>query len=89
VISANKACKLIGKGYPVYLYAMEARDTQEPDLKDIPVVRDFPEVFQEVSGLPPDRELEFDTELPPGTDPISKAPYQMAPVELVELKKQL
>jgi len=52
-------------------------------------VRDFPEVFQEGPGLPPDREIEFAIELLPGTTPISKAPYRMAPTKLIELKKQL
>jgi len=89
VISATKACKLIGKGCTAYLCTVEANDTQEPDLKHIPVVQEFPEVFQEVSGLPLDREIEFAIELLPGTTPISKAPYRMAPAELVELKKQL
>jgi len=53
------------------------------------VVREFSEVFQEVPGLPTDRELKFAIELQPGTNPISKAPYRMAPKELEELKKQL
>jgi len=39
--------------------------------------------------LPPDREIQFAIELVPGTAPISKAPYPMAPAELAELKKQL
>jgi len=46
-------------------------------------------VFQEVPGLSPDREIEFAIELVPGTAPISKAPYRMAPAKLAELKKQL
>jgi len=53
------------------------------------VAQDFPEAFQKVPGLPPDREIEFAIELLPGTTPISKAPYRMAPTKLVELKKQL
>ncbi|GKF09999.1 hypothetical protein Tco_0044223 [Tanacetum coccineum] len=40
-------------------------------------------------GLPPAREIEFGIELIPGAEPISKAPYRMAPVELKELKEQL
>jgi hypothetical protein len=39
--------------------------------------------------LPPDREIEFTIELMPGTQPIHKAPYRMAPTELKELKEQL
>jgi len=42
-----------------------------------------------VPGLPPDRKIEFAIELVPGTTLISKAPYQMAPAELVELKNKL
>jgi hypothetical protein len=53
-------------------------------------VRDFVDVFlEELPGLPPDREIEFTIDLLPGTGPISKAPYRMAPLELKELKEQL
>ena len=58
--------------------------------EDVPIVRDFLEVFpEELPGLPPDREIEFVIELLSGTAPISKAPYRMAPAELKELRKQL
>ena len=51
---------------------------------------DFPDVFpEELPGLPPVREVEFNIELIPGAEPISKAPYRMAPIELKELKEQL
>ncbi|XP_055960122.1 uncharacterized protein LOC130014968 [Mercurialis annua] len=40
-------------------------------------------------GLPPDREIEFSVDLQSGTNPISQAPYRMAPAELKELKVQL
>ena len=46
-------------------------------------------MFEEVLGLPPEREVEFSIDLVPGTGPISIAPYRMSPVELSELKKQL
>jgi hypothetical protein len=45
--------------------------------------------FSEITRLPPDREVEFSVNLIPGTQPIHKAPYRMAPTELSELKKQL
>nr|GFB91485.1 RVP_2 domain-containing protein [Tanacetum cinerariifolium] len=41
------------------------------------------------TGIPPEREVKFGIELVSGTQPISKAPYLMAPVELKELKEQL
>ncbi|KAL4023009.1 hypothetical protein IC575_016756 [Cucumis melo] len=52
--------------------------------------KEFLDVFpDDLSGLPPDREIEFTIELLPGTAPISQAPYRMAPSELKELKMQL
>ena len=59
-------------------------------LADIPVVREYPDVFPEdLPGMPPDRDVEFAIELQPGTAPISRRPYRMPPNELTELKKQL
>ena len=56
----------------------------------MPVVSDFPDVFpEELPGMPPDRSVDFVIELVPGTAPISKRPYRMAPEELVELKRQI
>jgi hypothetical protein len=54
------------------------------------VVRDFSDVFpEELSGMPPNREVEFVIDLLPGTAPISKRPYKMFVEELKEFKKQL
>ena len=53
------------------------------------VVSEFQDVFQDISGLPPAREIEFCIELQPGTMPISRAPYRMAPAEMRELQTQL
>jgi hypothetical protein len=61
-----------------------------PEIKDIPVVCEFPDVFPEdLPGLPPERKVEFVIELKPGTAPISRRSYRMPPNELVELKTQL
>ena len=60
------------------------------DLTSIPVVCEFPDVFpKDLPRLPPDHEVEFSIELEPGTAPISRRPYRMAPRELAEMKKQL
>ena len=54
------------------------------------VVCEFLNIFpDDLPGLPPAREIEFSIEVLAGTTTISKAPYHMAPVELVELKKQI
>ena len=59
-------------------------------LENIPIVSEFPEVFPEdLPRLPLDREIEFSIDLLPGSGPIAKAPYCMAPAELKELKEQL
>ena len=59
-------------------------------LEDVPIVREFSDVFPEdLPSIPPDREINFQIELAPGTEPISKAPYRMAPLELKELKVQM
>jgi hypothetical protein len=58
-------------------------------LEDIWVVQDYPDVPDELPGMPPDRDIEFLIELLPGMPPISKRPYRMPMNELVELKKQI
>ena len=56
-------------------------------MEEIPVVREFPDVFpDDIVGLPPDREVEFTIDLISGTELISIPPYRMAPAELRELK---
>jgi hypothetical protein len=61
-----------------------------PEIQDIPVVCEFPDVFpKDLPRLPPERDVEFVIELKPGTAPISRRSYQMPPNELVELKTQL
>jgi len=88
-VSAMQAFKILRKGCRGYLCAIEDTEQRDPDLNKILVAREYPQVFQEVPGLPPDRKIEFTIELIPGTTPISKAPYRMAPAELTELKTQL
>ena len=57
---------------------------------EIPVVREFPDVFpDDIVGLPSDREVEFTIDLIPRTEPVSFPPYRMAPAELREIKSQL
>ncbi|GJZ11504.1 putative reverse transcriptase domain-containing protein [Tanacetum coccineum] len=58
--------------------------------RDIPVVREFPEVFlEDLPGLPPVRQVEFQIDLIPGATPIAQAPYRLAPSEMRELSNQL
>ena len=55
--------------------------------ESISMVEEFKDVFpEELPGMPPEREVEFYIDLIPGTAPIAKRPYRMAPTELAELK---
>ncbi|XP_074346453.1 uncharacterized protein LOC141685240 [Apium graveolens] len=90
LISALKASKLLSKGCDGYLAFVKDTSKDEPRIEDYPFVREYEDVFpDELPGLPPHREVEFTIELVPGVEPISKAPYRMAPFELQELKEQL
>nr|GFC21760.1 reverse transcriptase domain-containing protein [Tanacetum cinerariifolium] len=63
---------------------------QEKRIEDVPVIRDFPEVFpDDLPGLPPPWQVEFRIDLAPGAAPVARAPYRLAPSEMKELAKQL
>ncbi|RVW24900.1 Retrovirus-related Pol polyprotein from transposon 17.6 [Vitis vinifera] len=89
VISALQTSSLLRKGCQGFL-AYVVNEENDLKLEDIPIVRDYLDVFpKDLPGLPPKREVEFTIDLAPGTVSISKAPYKMAPMELKELKIQL
>ncbi|GJZ80662.1 putative reverse transcriptase domain-containing protein [Tanacetum coccineum] len=70
--------------------SMKGKKSDEPKLGDILIVRDFPEVFlEDLSGLPPQCQVEFHIDLVPGATPITKSPYRLAPSDMQELSKQL
>ncbi|GJW60792.1 putative reverse transcriptase domain-containing protein [Tanacetum coccineum] len=58
---------------------------EEKRLEDVPIVRDFPEVFlEDLSGIPPARQVEFKIDLVPGAAPVAQAPYRLASSEMKE-----
>ncbi|GKC23189.1 putative reverse transcriptase domain-containing protein [Tanacetum coccineum] len=64
--------------------------SEKKRLEDVPIVKDFPEVFPEdLPGLPPTRQVEFQIDLVPGAAPVARAPYRLAPSEMKELSEQL
>ncbi|XP_074323604.1 uncharacterized protein LOC141660515 [Apium graveolens] len=82
--------KLIQKGCEAYLAYVVDKGREVSNPEDIPVVRDFLDVFlEELPGLPPDRQIEFTIDLAPSTEPVSKAPYRMEPTVMKELAKQI
>nr|GFB89106.1 reverse transcriptase domain-containing protein [Tanacetum cinerariifolium]GFD44673.1 reverse transcriptase domain-containing protein [Tanacetum cinerariifolium] len=63
---------------------------ERKQVKDVPIVQDFPEVFPEnLPGLPPVRPVEFQVDLIPGAAPVARAPYRLAPSEMKELSERL
>ncbi|XP_040999715.1 uncharacterized protein LOC121245871 [Juglans microcarpa x Juglans regia] len=76
IISAIQVGKLLRDGCQGFLACVVEAPKEELMLEQILVVKDYPEVFPEdLSGLPPEQEVEFAIELVPGTTPLSKAPY--------------
>lgn len=51
---------------------------------------EYQDVFpEELTNLPPKRELVHEIELIPGAQPVAQARYKMSPSEALELKNQL
>ncbi|GJT50444.1 putative reverse transcriptase domain-containing protein [Tanacetum coccineum] len=74
---------------PNVVTVMEKK-SDEKRLEDIPVVREFPEVFPEdLPGLLPVRQVEFQIDLIPEVAPVARAPYRLAPSKMQELSNQL
>ncbi|GJW02054.1 putative reverse transcriptase domain-containing protein [Tanacetum coccineum] len=64
--------------------------SEKKRLEDVPIVKDFPDVFPEdLPGLPQTRQVEFQIDLVPGAAPVARAPYRLAPSEMKELSEQL
>jgi hypothetical protein len=73
-----------------YLAYIINTDDEGPRLKDIPVVKEFSDVFpEELPGLPPEREVKVSIDTFPRVPPIVQQLYWMAPAQLNELKNQL
>ncbi|GKB58739.1 putative reverse transcriptase domain-containing protein [Tanacetum coccineum] len=94
IISYSKTQEYMLKGCPLFLAHVTTNEVEDKSekkrLKDVPIVRDFPEVFPEdLPGLPPTRQVEFQIDLIPGAAPVARAPYRLTPSEMKELSEQL
>ncbi|XP_070031432.1 uncharacterized protein [Nicotiana tomentosiformis] len=90
VISYLKAHRMVGKVGLSYLEFVRDVDAYTPTIDSVPIVRDFLDVFHaDMSGMPPDRDIDFGINLVYGTQPISIPLYRMSPIELKELKEEL
>ncbi|GKA71055.1 putative reverse transcriptase domain-containing protein [Tanacetum coccineum] len=91
---SNVVTEYMAKGCQIFLAQISAKKEEDKSegkrLKDVPIVRDFPEVFPEdLPGLPPARLVEFQIDLIPGATLVARAPYRLAPSEMKELSEQL
>ena len=90
IISMMKAQKCMHKGCRAYLAYVVDTAAKPKELKDVPVVCQFPDVFpDDLPGMPPKREVEFRIDLVPRAKTVAKAPYRLAPSEMKELMSQL
>nr|GEZ81383.1 putative reverse transcriptase domain-containing protein [Tanacetum cinerariifolium] len=94
IISCTKTQKYLLKGYPVFLVNIITKTIkdklEEKRLENMPIVRDFSEVFlEDLPGLPLTRRVEFQIDLIPGTAPVAWASYRLAQSEMKELSDQL
>nr|GEV66794.1 putative reverse transcriptase domain-containing protein [Tanacetum cinerariifolium] len=80
LISCIKTERYISRGCQVFIAQVMEKKSDEKGLEDIPVLREFPEVSpEELPGLPPVRQVEFQIELVPGVAPVTRAPYRLTP----------
>ncbi|GKB37382.1 putative reverse transcriptase domain-containing protein [Tanacetum coccineum] len=90
LISCIKTERYISRGCQVFMIQVMEKKSDEKKLEDIPVVKEFPDVFPEdLPGLPPVRQVEFQIDLIPGAAPVARTPYRLAPSEMQELSNQL
>nr|GEV20424.1 hypothetical protein [Tanacetum cinerariifolium] len=94
IISCTKTQKYIHKGCQVYLAQVTTKNTddksEEKQLKDVPIIRDFSKVFlEDLPGLPPTRQVKFQIELVPGAAHVARSLYCLAPSEMQELSTQV
>ncbi|KAI3686970.1 hypothetical protein L1987_80660 [Smallanthus sonchifolius] len=90
LMSCTTAQKYLRKKYVAFLAHVVQEDVKGKSIQDIPIIRDFPEVFlEDLSGLPPVRQVEFRIDLVSGANPVARAPYRLAPSEMQELASQL
>src|SRR5919202_1488371 len=90
IISCVRICNHILKGCHATLAHVRDMTAEEKRVEDVPVVKDFPDVFpDDLPALPPKRQVEFGIELNPGAAPIACAPYRLAPSEMKEMSSQL
>ncbi|GJV30246.1 putative reverse transcriptase domain-containing protein [Tanacetum coccineum] len=86
VISCIKAHKYVERGCHLFLAHVTENKSKEKRMEDMPVICDF---LEELPGLPPPRQVEFQIDLVPEAAPVARALYRLAPSEMRALSVQL
>ncbi|KAD4982216.1 hypothetical protein E3N88_18887 [Mikania micrantha] len=82
--------RVLEKQCVAFLAHVVEKEKDKKKIQDVPVVKEYPEVFPEdLPGLPPARPVEFRIDLIPGATPVAKSPYRLAHSEMQELSNQL
>nr|GFA70897.1 putative reverse transcriptase domain-containing protein [Tanacetum cinerariifolium] len=90
LISCIKTERYISQGCQIFKIQVVEKKSDEKRLEDIHVVKGFPNILPEdLPGLPPVCQVEFQIDLIPGTTHVARAPYRLAPLEMQELSNQL
>nr|GEX42438.1 hypothetical protein [Tanacetum cinerariifolium] len=91
LISYIKTERYISRGCQIFMIQIvEKKKSDKKRIKDIPVVREFLDVFPEdLPSLPPIRQVEFQIDLILEAAPVARAPYRLTPLEMQELSNQL
>ncbi|KAJ0489686.1 putative transcription factor interactor and regulator CCHC(Zn) family [Helianthus annuus] len=93
LMSCVQASKYLHKEYRAFLaniVVVEKEKKRKVEVKDVPVVCEFPQVFlDDLPGLPPRRDIDFRIDLIPRANPVAKAPYRLAPSGMRRLSNQL
>ncbi|GKA03168.1 putative reverse transcriptase domain-containing protein [Tanacetum coccineum] len=88
--SIMKARKYLSHGCHAFMAHVIDTSYEKKSVKDVLVVNEFLDVFpEELSGIPPERQVDFRIDLIPGATPIDKAPYRLAPSEMKELTPKI
>nr|GEU34961.1 putative reverse transcriptase domain-containing protein [Tanacetum cinerariifolium] len=86
----KEAINIAQRGCQVFVAQVIEKKSEDKRLENIPVVKEFPDVFSEdLPSLPPVRQVEFQIDLIPEAAPVACTPYRLAPSEMQELSDQL
>ncbi|GKA94352.1 putative reverse transcriptase domain-containing protein [Tanacetum coccineum] len=90
IITYTRTQKYLQRGCQVFLAHVTTKavedNSKKKRLEDVLIIRDFPEVFlEELPGIPPTRQVEFQIDLISSAAPVARAPYRLVPSEMKEL----